>query len=132
MDFQKVLAVLTASVLLATLGASIYYGDDDPDLTWSYMESLNPEAAETLSGYTGDLTLRTAAHFAILDGGWYDYSVYLRSTMYDVQEGHHMVAAISTLPVATGYADWKAEETDDYSFTMDLGNSRVSIPIAGD
>jgi len=92
-------------------------------ITHGYADLYNPTA--TYDPFT--CSERTE-----LDGGWYDYTVYLKSTLYEVQEGHHMVAAISTLPVATGYADWIAEDADDYSFTVDLENSWVSIPITED
>ncbi len=72
----------------------------------------------------------TCAERTELDGGWYDYSVYLGATMYEVREGHHLVAAITPLPVPTGYADSMADSIDDYSFTVDLKNSWVSIPFS--
>jgi hypothetical protein len=65
-----------------------------------------------------------------IDGGWYDYSICLNSTLYEVREGHHLVAAITPLPIATFFANHMAEEIEDYSFTIDLEGSWVSIPFS--
>ncbi len=50
--------------------------------------------------------------------------------MYEVRDGHHLVAAITPLPVATDGAGRMSKYIDDYSFTVDLENSWVSIPFS--
>ncbi len=90
-------------------------------ISYGYADLYNP---------TATYEPETCGERTELDGGLYDYTIYLRSTLYEVQEGHHLVAGISTLPVPTGYADWMVEDHEDYSFTVDLENSWISIPIS--
>ncbi len=90
-------------------------------ISYGFADLYNPNS-------TKDPT--TCAERTELDGGWYDYCIYLNATLYEVQEGHHLVAAITPLPVATGSVDQMAEDIDDYSFTLDLENSWVSIPFS--
>lgn len=90
-------------------------------VSYGYADLYNPTS-------TKDPT--TCAERTELDGGWYDYNIYLNATLYKVQEGHHLMAAITPLPVATGYSYQMAEDIDDYSFTLDLENSWVSIPFS--
>ena len=62
MRVEKVLAIAVAAVLLSAAGTVLIHGEDDRDLTWHFMKSYDPGAAEILSGYTRDLTFQTASH----------------------------------------------------------------------
>ncbi len=108
MKIGKILAIAVVAVLLSTACTYLIYGDGNQDLTWDYMESYDPAAADVLSGYTEDLTLQTASHFALLDAG--------------VTE--------SLLGDYPAYWNCMADAIDDYSFTVDLENSWVSIPFS--
>ncbi len=72
----------------------------------------------------------TCAERTELDGGWYDYNIYLNSTLYDVQKGHRLVAAITPIPAAATSPGRMTDSIADYSFTVDLENSWVSIPFS--
>ena len=65
-----------------------------------------------------------------LDGGWYDYTIYVRPALYDVQEGHRLRAVISTMPVGVNTVLIMDAMTADYSFIIDLEYSWVSIPFS--
>jgi len=95
--------------------------NDTKIVSYGFADLYNPDS-------TRDPT--TCAERTELDGGWYDYNVYLNSTLYEVREGHHLVAAITPLPIATFVADQMEEEIEDYSFTTDLDGSWVSIPFS--
>ena len=69
MKAERIIAIVAVAVLLSAGGAVLLDSEKNRDLTWDYMEWYNPAAAEILSGYTDDLTLRTASHFALLNAG---------------------------------------------------------------
>ncbi len=95
--------------------------DDVKIVSYGFADLYNPTS-------TKDPT--TCAERTELDGGFYDYSIYLNSTLYEVREGHHLVAAITPLPVAIDSTDRLEKVIDDYSFTVDLENSWISIPFS--
>ncbi len=90
-------------------------------VTYGYADLYNP---------TSTKDPETCAERTELDSDWYDYDIYLNCTKYEVAEGHHMVAAITPLLIPTGYVDRMLQFIDEYSFTVDLRNSWVSIPFS--
>ena len=69
MKAERIIAIAAIAVLLTAAGTVLLDGEKNQDLTWDYMEWYNPDAAKVLSGYTDNLTLQTASHFALLNAG---------------------------------------------------------------